>query len=85
MEKKIALLVGCMLALIGFVLMIYAISSNAALEDRVGWYRDMFPSSTRYNQESNSYGILGFILLIGGIVIAAYYGGNKKIKIVSYF
>ena len=83
MEKKIALLVGCMLALIGFVLMIYAISSNAALEDRVGWYRDMFPSSTRYNQESNSYGILGFIgfiLLIGGIVIAAYYGGNKKIK-----
>ena len=74
--KKI---LGVVIALVGFVLLIVAIMNYNALMERVGWYLEMFPSSTRYNQEITNYygmGFIGFILLISGIVIASF--SNRK-------
>jgi len=83
-NKQQAKIVGVVLSVIGIILLIFAIISYVRLQQRVGWYLDMFPSSTRYNQEMMSYavmGIIGVILLITGIVFEGTSSQKKPITI----
>jgi uncharacterized membrane protein len=82
MDKKLAMSVGIAVLFIGFIMLTTAINNYTALMERVGWYLEMFPSSTRYNSEIYTYyamGFIGFILAIFGIWFA-YYSANKRNK-----
>jgi uncharacterized membrane protein len=81
MNKQQATVVGVVLSIVGIILLIYAIVSYTGIQERVGWYLDMFPSSTRYNQEMMTYGavgVIGVVLLVAGLLIVPISSRNKK-------
>jgi len=78
-------LFGGIVSIIGFVLLVYAGMSYNGLQERYGELFDMVQSSTRISQEIFTYqiiGLIGFILIISGILIAVIYK-NKKVQQVS--
>ena len=81
MDKQQATIVGVVLSIIGVIFFIYAVISYVGLQDRVGWYLDMFPGSTHYNQEIMTYvviGVIGVILLVAGLLYIPTARRNKK-------
>ena len=91
MDKKLVIVVGIVILLIGLILLITGAMSYSALMDRVGWYLDITPSSTRYNQEILMYSamsFIGFILFICGIIISiagAVKRGKKQSQTINQF
>ena len=83
MDKKT--FYGAVISIVGFLLIIVAVGSYINLMERVGWYLDMFPSSTRYNQEIFYYqiiGLIGVILTVAGVMIATSFKTEKEQKVI---
>jgi len=73
MDRSTAITIGAILAFIGFIMFAYAATSNSSLEEKYGWNPFIQTYSYSYEQEKNTnnfIGLIGFVLMISGLVVA---------------